>query len=154
MHEADVEIVSLQLAAKAIKIGASSLRIARPGFRHHRHFVARKLTNSFGNMWVTAVCVRSVKEAEPVIVAIQQKLRKALHSHRALVRRVSESYGSGSHRQTASLDSRLAERNRVACSEATRKILAKQIAGEGMRAQPGSSQTISGTEEEVATLHG
>src|SRR5438270_2676166 len=105
VHEADVEIVGIQLAAEAVEIGTRRLRIACPGLCHYRDLVPRNMAKRISHVRVTPVGIRSVQEAQAMIVAIQQELGESLNSQRALVRGVSVSNGARSHCQTAGLDS-------------------------------------------------
>ena len=70
VHQADVDLISPQLPAKTIEVGAGSGGVARPGLGKNGDLIARDMFQSFGHMGMAAVGVSGVKESQALIVAI------------------------------------------------------------------------------------
>ena len=80
VHEADVDVIGLQLPSKAVEIVARSLRIASPRFCHHRDLIARALPDCFGDVRMAAVCIRCIEEAQAMVVAVEQQIGETFNA--------------------------------------------------------------------------
>src|SRR5437879_8272553 len=80
MHEADVKVIGLELTAEAVKIGARTLWIARPGLGHNGDSVARDMAQRVGDMGMAAVGIGGIEEAQAMIVAVKEKIGQTLRS--------------------------------------------------------------------------
>src|SRR5580704_738491 len=123
MHEANVEVICAELAAKALEIRARGGGVARPGLSEDGDVIPRNMLESFGNVGMAAVGVGRIEEAQAVVIAVTEKVGKTLDAERGLVRMMTRANGSSAHGKTAGLDAGLAERNSVGRVKFSRKGL-------------------------------
>ncbi len=109
VHQEDVDVINAKLFAEAVEVGTHAHGIARPGFRQHSGFVSRDVLQCLCHVGMTSIGISSVKEAQAVVIAIQQQVRKALDSERGLVGMMADAYRPGAHGKTAGVDTSVAE---------------------------------------------
>src|SRR6266849_3751472 len=103
VHEADVDVIDAEFAAKAIEIGTSGGRVTGPGFGEDGDFVTGDVFEGFGDMGVAAVRISGVEEAQAVVVAIEEQVGEAFdlllngYDHGLRFFDSADSYGSHPH---------------------------------------------------------
>src|SRR6267143_6443975 len=80
VHEADVDVIGAELAAKTVEIGASRGGVARPRFGEHGDFIARDVLQGFGDVRVAAVRIGGIEEAQTMIIAIEEQVGEAFYA--------------------------------------------------------------------------
>jgi len=121
MHEADVDMVSAQFAAKTVEIGAGGDGVAGPRFREHGDFIARDVLQGFGDVRVTAVGISGIEEAQAVVVAIEEQIGEAFDAQSSLVGMMTAADSAGAHGEAAGLDAGLSEGYSVCGAELARE---------------------------------
>ena len=121
MHEADVDMISAQFAAKTVEIGAGGDGVAGPRFRQHGDFIARDLLQGFGDVRVTAVGISGIEEAQAAVVAIEEQVGEAFDAESSLVGMMTAADSAGAHGEPAGLDAGLAEGHSVCGAELARE---------------------------------
>src|SRR4029077_7575728 len=109
MHEADVDVISAELAAKTLKIGTRGGGVAGPGFGEDGDLVARNVFEGFRDVRVAAIAIGGIEETQTVIVAIEKQFGKALDAESGLMRMVAHAHSAGAHGEAAGLNAGLAE---------------------------------------------
>src|SRR6266849_1486962 len=155
VHEADVDVIDAEFAAKAIEIGTSGGRVTGPGFGEDGDFVTGDVFEGFGDMGVAAVRISGVEEAQAVVVAIEKQVAKTLYAEGGLVRMVAGAGGAGAHGEAAGLDAGLAKGDGVRGTE----LAGKRRESEGAACEGGSvkrdgSGSASGAMDKIAAFHG
>ena len=106
MHQADVKIIRVEFAAKAVQVRAHFRSRARPGFRHHGDFAAIHVLQRVRHMRMAAVGIRGVEKTQSVVVPVLQQARQSLKAQRGLIRVVPRSHRACSHREQAKYEFR------------------------------------------------
>ena len=140
MHQADVEVVGAEFAAEAVEIGAHGGGVARPGFGEDSDFVARHMLQRLGDVRMASIGVRSIEEAQPVVVAIEQQIGESFDAKRGLMRMCSRADGAGAHGEAAGFNSGAAESDGVGGGEFRRERLGGDGVENGFGTEPGRSQ--------------
>src|SRR6267143_387994 len=154
MHEADVEVIGAELAAKTVEIGASGGGVARPGFGEYDDFIALDVLERFGNVRMAAVGIGGIEEAQAVVVSVKEQVRETFDTERGLVRMMTAANGAGTHGETAGLDARFAEGHSVCGADLARENRkSERTPREGGRMNPGGTCSASGAMDEIATFH-
>ena len=117
VHQEDVDVINAEFLAETVEIGAHAGWVARPGFREHGGFVSRHVLQGFCHVGMTSVRICGVKEAQTVVVAIQQHVGKALDPERGLMRMMPDANGPCTHGEPAGVDTSVAEHNSVGGGE-------------------------------------
>ena len=89
--------VEAPTAEEAVKIGARRSRIACPGLRQHRNFVALHVLERLSDVSMAAVRIGRIKESQPVIVPIEKQIGESFNTERSLIRMVTRANGAGTH---------------------------------------------------------
>ncbi len=154
VHEADVDVIGAELAAKTVEIGASGGGVARPRFGEHGDCIARDVLQGFGNVRVTAVRIGGIEEAQTMIIAIEEQVGEAFNAEGSLVGMMTAADGSGAHGEAAGLDVSLTEGHSVGGAELARERgKSERTLREGGRMDPDGTRSTGGAMDEIATFH-
>src|SRR5438552_16907925 len=110
MHEADVDMISAQFAARTVEISAGGDGGASPRFRQHGDFIARDLLQGFGDVRVTAVGISRIEEGQASVAATQEQVADACDAESSRLGMMTAADSAGSHGEPAGLAAGLAAR--------------------------------------------
>ena len=108
----------------------------------------------FGDVRMAAVRIGGIKEAQPMIVAIEEQVRKALDAESSLVGMMTATDGAGAHGEAAGLDARLTESHSIRSAELAREG-GKSGCGpsEGSGVDPSRSSGAGRAMDKIAAFH-
>jgi uncharacterized protein YceH (UPF0502 family) len=153
VHQADVEMIGAEFAAEAVKVGFGGAWVPRPRFSQDRDLVAGDMLQSLGYMWMGAVSIGGVEEAQTMIVAVEQEVGKAFHSQRALVGAMSKADGASAHGEATGLNAGVADGHRVSGAEFSGQSRGCQDVRIQGRSQPGDAHSIDRARKELSPVH-
>ena len=155
MHQTDIDVVSAKFAAEALEIGAGSGGVASPGLGEDGDFVAGDAFEGFRDMRVAAVRISGVKEAQAMVVAVEEQVRETLDAEGGLMRMVAGADGAGAHGEAAGLDAGLTESHGVSGAEFSGECgESRGTAREGGSVEREGAGGASDAMEEFTAFHG
>src|SRR5690348_6639707 len=92
VHQADVDVVRSQFPAEAVQVGTRFLWVPCPSLGEHGDLVSRNMFEGLGDMGMTAIGVRGVEEAQPVVVPVEQQVGEPFYAQIGLVRMMSRAH--------------------------------------------------------------
>src|SRR5262249_39536435 len=109
VHQQNVDIFGAEFAAETVEIGTHFVWIASPGFREHGNFAAVDVLECFGDVWMAAVRIGGIEEAEAAVVPIEKEFGEAADTEVGLMRVMANPNRASAHGKARGLNAGLAE---------------------------------------------
>src|SRR5207244_542841 len=109
---------------------------------------------SFSDVWMAAVGIGGVEEAQAVVVTVEKQVGETLDAQSGLVGMVAGAMGTCAHGEAAGLDASLTEGNGVRSAEFARECGERKGAPGKDGMDRCSTGGASGAMDEFAAIHG